>query len=582
MLLKADPSHRLPLLIPCSTGYTLENKTGSWRFFRPRYVQKTAPCRASCPAGEDLARIQTLVSRGLVKKAWEQLVLENPFPAVCGRVCFHPCEKACNRGRLDEAVAVHALERGIGDAALDVQRFPAPAPAKSARRVAIVGAGPAGLAAAYFLSRLGHRCEIFESRAQPGGLLRWGIPAYRLPPAVVEKEIGRIARLGVAIHCRTAVDEALFQKLVSSHDACLVACGYNRPIALNIAGGHYARDGLQFLEDLRGGKRPSFNGPAAVIGGGNTAIDVARGLVRCGAKPILVYRRTLADMPAFAPEITMALEEGVKLMELAAPLAIEKTGAGAAPAAQYILKLQKMEVSDRPIGGRARVIPAKGRQESLRVQQVFAAIGAAAHGIAQAPAAAGDGLVLSHCQFRVREKPLVFIGDPATPVKSVAHAIGSGKQAALALDTLFRKGYTKIEDELAACQIGPGPALSMAAYQGIEAPPARRVVAFEELNCAYFESAARAVLPRLGAGLRRTRFAEIEAGLSGDALQAEARRCFACGTCNACDNCRLFCPEMAVVAEKGTRRIDYDYCKGCGICVAECPRSAMTMEEEPR
>ncbi len=444
--MKNSPFKELPLFIPHSHTSTAVNKTGSWRFFHPIYDEKTAPCSAACPVGQDIARIEMLTAGGLLNDAWQLILKENPLPAVCGRVCFHPCESACNRGNLDAPLAIHHLERFLGDTALQKATIPDAmiSPAR-AQRVAIAGAGPAGLSAAYFLTRLGYRCEVFEAESVPGGMLSLGIPGYRLPRNVLDCEIKRIENLGVTIHCDQPVTAGRLQKICAAYDALFVGCGYSRSIALNINGGHLADDGLDFLRRLHQGKTMSFTGQAVVIGGGNTAIDVARCLTRLGASPLIVYRRRVQDMPAFEPEVAMALQEGVKIMELAAPIRIRHTPSESS-SGRYTLTLQQMKISNTPISGRARVIPDGEKTKIIDAQNIFSAIGAEPDALWHLPAADHTGsLSLSHCQLIEQKIPLVFGGDLTSPVKSVADAIASGKQAAMALDTYFEKGLEAVD-----------------------------------------------------------------------------------------------------------------------------------------
>ncbi len=575
---------QLPLFIPHSSTSTAQNKTGSWRFFHPKYDEKTAPCSSACPLGQDIARIEMLASGGLFQDAWHKIIEENPFPAVCGRVCFHPCEGACNRSTLDDPIAIHNLERFLGDAAISQERTPdfTLQPARG-KKVAIAGAGPAGLSAAYFLRQLGYACDVFEAAAEPGGLLRMGIPTYRLPRDILDHEIKRIEDLGVNIFCRTPVTVNRLEKIHLEYDALFIGCGCARSIALKIEGGHLACDGLDFLRRLQREEMVSFSGRAAVIGGGNTAVDVARALARLGASPLIVYRRRLDDMPAFDPEVKMALDEGVEIMELAAPVRIEENQADlSSSGTNYTLTLQQMKINSGKIGGRAQAIPDGEKTRAIQVQGIFVAIGAEADSRWNLPAAGREGtLFLSHCQLSRRKIPYIFGGDLSSPVKSVADAIASGKQAALTLDTYFEKGLKAVEPRLAACRVGPGPALCMNAYLGGERRSRNaQIVSNDQIVMDYFRTAPRVTPASLDAGRRRRSFAEIESALSSDAAQEEAARCFNCGTCNACDYCRLYCPEMAVKVEKAQRSIDMDYCKGCGVCVTECPRNAMALEEE--
>lgn len=319
----------------------------------------------------------------------------------------------------------------------------------------------------------------------------------------------------------------------------------------------------------------------AVLGGGNTAIDVARSVMRLGGKAVILYRRRRRDMPAFEDEIQMALEEGVELKELSAPVRIEADGK------DYLLTWQRMEVVDTDPRGRARVAPIPEKTESLRCTRIFKAIGlTASEGWTNPPEKGGDILSLTSTVLVTPPSgPVrVYGGDLASATKSVVHAIDSGKEAALALDIFFQKGAGEIEPELKACQVGNGPSLSFEGY--LKGPRCRRsphVVQPEEINTDHFHFSPRIVKPRLLKEERVRSFAEIDLNISANLAMGEAKRCFNCGLCNQCDNCRLFCPDLSIIREDTPqgRRIDYDYCKGCGICVVECPRNAMVLEEEP-
>jgi NADPH-dependent glutamate synthase beta subunit-like oxidoreductase len=527
-----------------------------------------------------------LTTQGLLTKAWETILEENPFPSICGRVCFHPCETACNRAELDEPIAVRSLERFLGDHNISKNKtLDANKVAQHSKNIAIAGAGPAGLAAAYFLSRLGYACDVFEAQSAPGGLLRWGIPAYRLPDDILSKEIKRIEYQGVTIHCETAVTEEFMEKIRTTYDALFIGCGYGRPIVLKILGEELANDGLEFLRQIRQGKMIPIRGTVAVVGGGNTAIDLARSLLRLGAKPIIVYRRRRQDMPAFAPEIEMALTEGIQLKELVSPIRFEEIKSSSSKSnGNYLITLQKMKVAAKQIKGRARVIPDGEKTESLTVDHIFIAIGAGPEAHWTTPSTQDSHqLKLSHCNIIEQELPVVFGGDLTNEAKSVTDAIASGKQAAIALDVLFKKGWEAIEASLFSCQVGAGPALSMASYLGENHNNrSAHIVSFDEINIDYFQPAARVTPVMLSADESHLSFSEIESTLSQSAASIEAARCFNCGICNACDYCRVFCPEVAIVAEKSQRYVNLDYCKGCGICVTECPRNAMALEEEKK
>ncbi|NNL77727.1 MAG: FAD-dependent oxidoreductase [Desulfobacterales bacterium] len=560
------------------------NKTGSWRFFHPKYEEKTAPCSAACPVGQDIPRIEMLAARGLFKDAWQTILTENPFPAVCGRVCFHPCETVCNRANLDENIAISNLERFLGDTVLAQQKKPdLVIKPPSGKKVAIAGAGPAGLAAAYFLSRLGYGCDVFEASSEPGGLLRWGIPAYRLPRHILSHEIGRIENLGAGIHCGKPVSRGLLDKIYTEYDAFFIGCGYGQSIELNIEGGDLACLGLDFLSKIRHEEKMSFRDTAVIVGGGNTAVDVARTLIRLGASALIVYRRRRDDMPAFKPEVAAAVKEGVRIMELVAPIRFqEMPGDTSSTRPDYRLTLQQMKVSKKSIGNRARVIPDGEKTKTITAQSIFVAIGAETDALWHFPKAdESKTLNLSHCKFIEQKLPVVYGGDLTSPVKSVTDAIASGKQAAMALDTYFNHGIDAVEKQLTACQVGAGPALSMSAYLGEDRQFRNaHIVDYDEIVNDYFPLAPRLNPRSLDAEQSIQSFAEINATFETKAAKDEAARCFNCGICNACDYCRLYCPEMAVKVAKAERWIDMDYCKGCGVCATECPRNAMALEEE--
>lgn len=559
---------RVSLFLPMSRTTTLANNTGAWSFMRPRYAEKTAPCSAHCPCGEDIPRIEMLVSRGEIGAAWRTILDENPFPGICGRVCFHPCEAACNRGERDEPVAINALERFVDQAAVaGAEEAGLSAAAPVGRRIAIAGAGPAGLAAAYFLARLGYSCEIFEASKAAGGVLRSGIPAYRLP---AEAAKGRF-------------------------DAIFVACGNGKPQKLGVPGEELAVDGLAFLEAARNGGSAAAEaarrgGAAIVVGGGNSAIDVARSLIRLGVSTTIVYRRRRDDMPAFGNEVARALEEGVRLLELRAPVSVEKAGEGIA------LKVRRMRLVGLGADGRMKVAPEEGAIETIRADALYAAIGAAPAEAWMTPPEGAAAASMRHCAALWSGPaglPVLYGGDSVNADESVADAIASGKQAAIALDAWFSGGAASVDAALARSAVGDGRALSMELYRGgPRSGRAPRLVALSDINLDYFPSAAAERGASMTPEAAVAGFGEVEAALEPERAAAQAERCFNCGICNDCDNCRTFCPEAAVSAPRAAkgggwlaevgpdRSVDSSYCKGCGICVRECPRSAMVIEEQ--
>jgi NADPH-dependent glutamate synthase beta subunit-like oxidoreductase len=578
MTKKSELTENSPLYISRSHILTDINKTGSWRFVRPVYREKTAPCSTACPAGEDIPRIEMYFNQERFDDALKTILLENPFPSVCGRVCFHPCERVCNRACLDEPVAIHAMERFIGDADIKDDLKPGlKTNPVNGKTVCIIGAGPAGLAAGYFLSRLGYSCDIYEAQPEPGGILRWGIPRYRLPEDVLACEIQRIKTFGVKITCNTPVTQDFIQSAKKRYHAFFIGCGHGRSLKMNIPGEDMACDGLEYLSRLRNGETVSSGPTAAVIGGGNTAIDVARSVVRQGTSTTLVYRRRKQDMPAFEEEMKMAVDEGVAIMELFSPVKIEND------AGEFVLSLQRMKTDGMKTDhGRARVVPAGESLHHFRVRKIFTAIGAEPSDPWQSfPKKSDEIMYFSHCAMTASDPPFLFGGDLTNTAKSVPDAVASGKQAAMAIDIFFNRGRNAVANRLNSCRIGNGPGLSMSRYME-EKQPERSldVVSIDNINLDYFPRTPRVQIKTLGVKERIHSFDEIKTTLTVDQALDESGRCFNCGICNACDNCRIFCPEIAVIHSDGDRRIDLDYCKGCGICVVECPRSAMDFQEE--
>ncbi len=575
-------TNQKPLFMPKTYKTTESNKTGSWRFLKPRYEDKTSPCSAACPAGEDIAMIEMLTSQGLFKEAWETILRENPLPGICGRVCFHPCEGICNRKDFDSSIAVHSIERFLADAASRNDLKPALEKLpQQPHKTAVIGAGPAGLSAAWFLSILGYPCDIYESLPEAGGVLRWGIPEYRLSLAVLKGEIARIESQGVRIFTGKPASLESLNELKKDYRAVFLGCGHSSSTSLGVAGEtpESVKDGLAFLKKIRQGEIPPCQGLSAVIGGGNTAVDLARTIIRLGGKAVILYRRRRQDMPAFEDEVAMALEEGVELNELLSPESIKPHGG------RYRLILRRMKIEGRDQDGRGRIVPADETTE-IDVEHVFTATGANAAQPWYKPSFdRTNTMVLSHCTLLFEDGGhlLAYGGDIVNATKNVTQAIASGKQAALALDTFFQKGKDAIESRLVECRVGSGPALSMEVYlRGPRRLRSSHVVQHEEINTDYFQFEPRMTQPRLLAEERCSSFDEVDLRISANMSLREAGRCFNCGLCNQCDNCYFFCPDVAVKRGRDMkdRHIDYDYCKGCGLCAAECPRYAVTLGKE--
>jgi len=524
-------------------------RTGTWASRSPQRRDLEAPCAHACPAGNDIRAFVAAIGERHYDDALSILLETTPLPGTCGRVCPAPCMESCNRSALDEAVEIRALERYAAEHGIR----PRPTSPWRDESVAVVGSGPAGLSAAYHLARLGYRVTIYESGHELGGLLRSGIPEYRLPRAVLDAEIEGILAHGVEVARGAFVDRAALLDLSRRHSAVFIATGLQTLSGLNL--GADAEDviqGIAFLDLARLGKIDVRRQRVAVVGGGNTAIDAARTALRLGARSVqILYRRTRAEMPAIHEEIEEALAEGVTLSELVAPLALRRQRG------QAVLTCARMELGPADASGRPRPVPQTGEdaQFELVCDRVILALGQSADvSILPEGAEVYEGAAL----LGLAGAPIFAGGDLATNEGTVAHAIGSGRRAAW-----------HIHRTLTGVDLFP--------------PPPQGVATREVMHLHGFERSTAARPYELPPAVRRRSFSEVRLGLleePGEELAAaEAARCFHCGACNECDRCVRYCPEGILVRDGDGYRFDYDYCKGCGICAAECPRGVIYMTE---
>ncbi|MDA8108263.1 MAG: NAD(P)-binding protein [Betaproteobacteria bacterium] len=538
---------RKPFAITLDPGSSLANHTGSWRTLRPEYVDRLPPCNAACPAGENIQGWLAHAESGDYEAAWRLLVQDNPMPAVMGRVCYHPCEGACNRGALDDAVGINSVERFLGDEA--IRRgwgFPQPAE-RSGKRVLVVGAGPSGLSAAYHLARAGHQAVIHEAGPVAGGMMRFGIPKYRLPRAVLEAEIARILALGIELRLNAKVTDLLATMKEGAFDAAFLAVGAHIAKRAYIPAGSSAKmlDAVSLLRSMEGEAKPMLGQRVVVYGGGNTAFDVARTARRLGAEEsVVVYRRTREKMPAHDLELEEALQEGVMVKWLSTI-----THAG-----ESSITVEKMALD-------AKGFPhPTGEYETLEADALVLALGQDVD-LSLLEAVPGleidDGVVKVGPDMMTGHPGIFAGGDMVPSERTVTVAIGHGKKAARHVDAWLRG----------------------ARY----VPPAKpETAAFERLNTWYYSDAPKTVRPLLDVIRRQSTFDEVVGGLDEGSARYEARRCLSCGNCFECDNCYGVCPDNAVVKlGPGKRyRFNYDYCKGCGLCAAECPCGAIRMVPE--
>ena len=535
-----------PFAITLDPGSSLANHTGSWRTMKPVYVDRLPPCNAGCPAGENIQGWLFHAESGDYEKAWRVLTLDNPLPAIMGRVCYHPCEGACNRGHLDSAVGINSVERFLGDEAIRRGwKFDAPVGA-SGKKVLVVGAGPSGLSAAYHLARLGHSVEIHEAGPLSGGMMRFGIPKYRLPRDVLDAEVQRILDLGVVLKFNAKVANIEESMKQGGFDAAFLAVGAHIGKRAYIPAGDAARivDAVSVLRSMEGAEKPMLGRKVVVYGGGNTAIDVARTVKRMGAEPIIVYRRTRDKAPAHDFEIEEALQEGVMIKWLST---IKQASEGE-------ITIEKMQLDDKGFP------QPTGEYEKLDADSVVLALGqdvdlSLLHGVSGLEIK--DGVVEVGTNMMTGHPGIFAGGDMVPSERTVTTGVGHGKKAARHIDAWLRGSEYK-------------PA------------PKHEPVSYDQLNPWYYSDADNTVRPMLEIIRRQTSFDEVQGGLDESNALFEARRCLSCGNCFECDNCYGVCPDNAVIKLGPGKRFEfhYDYCKGCGICVSECPCGAIKMVPE--
>jgi 2-oxoacid:acceptor oxidoreductase gamma subunit (pyruvate/2-ketoisovalerate family) len=547
----------------------------------PVFRTKMSPCEAGtthCIAGEDIRTILSLIQRNQFEEAFENIKFENPFPGVCGRVCFHPCETPCNRNEYDEGIAINALERAVFDHA-DRKAVRKPIKKeKTGKKVAIIGSGPAGMTCAYFLVVLGHDVTVFEASSVLGGIPRIGIPAYRLPREVVDSEIEEIVDLGVKVKSNTEVGKDIsFNSITDEYDACFIGVGANASVKLNIPGelGSGVISGIEFLKSIGLGKEVDLGSKVGVIGGGNTAVDAARTAKRLGAREVtILYRRTLKEMPAYLQEVEAAEKEGIKLTELSMPVKILYNGKKLVGVECLKTNLVKKDGDERP-----RPEPIHGTNFMVDIDTLIVAVSEVPKIPFLPPPIEMVGSLIKVDSLGRTSMPGVYAGGDATSIsRTVVEAIGSGKRAAVGIDIWLTGTDEKIFGYL---QKGERGAISIVKYLNKNyVAQDSALTSFKDLNVAYFNKAFRAQVTELPIEARSSNFNEIISGLSKKKAIEEAERCFQCGQCTLCENCYIFCPDVAIRFDMNESSLvmTHESCNECGICIQECPRSAIGWE----
>jgi 2-oxoacid:acceptor oxidoreductase delta subunit (pyruvate/2-ketoisovalerate family) len=537
-----------PFAITLDPGSSLANHTGSWRTSRPVYLDRLPPCNNACPSGENIQGWLYHAESGDYEAAWRVLVEDNPLPAVMGRVCYHPCETSCNRGQFDTAVGINSVERFLGDEAIKRGwKFDVPAQT-TGKKVLVVGAGPSGLSAAYHLARLGHQVTINDAGPYAGGMMRFGIPKYRLPRETLDAEVQRILDMGVTLKLNTKVDNILDAMKIGCFDAAFLAVGAHIGKRAFIPAGTAAKvlDAVSVLRSMEGEEKPMLGRRVVVYGGGNTAMDVARTAKRLGATDaIIVYRRTREKMPAHDFEVEEALQEGILIKWLSTIKNVSNEGT---------LTIEKMELDEKGFP------QPTGEFETLESDSLVLALGqdvdlSLLNGVPEL--VVKDGVVQVATNMMTGHPGIFAGGDMVPSERTVTVGIGHGKKAACNIDT-WLSGETYAEE------------------------PKHELATYEKLNPWYYADAPQTMRPILDLLRRQSTFDEVQGSLDESNALFEARRCMSCGNCFECDNCYGVCPDNAVIKRGPGKRFafNYDYCKGCGICVAECPCGAIKMVPE--
>jgi NADPH-dependent glutamate synthase beta subunit-like oxidoreductase len=526
---------------------TIGKGAGARRWQRPLYVDHLPPCNHACPAGENIQAWLALAQEGNYEAAWRKYMEENPLPGTHGRACYHPCESACNRQFLDQAVSIHSLDRFLGDLANEKGWTIAPGP-PTGKRVLVVGAGPAGLSCAYHLRRFGHDVEIRDANPEPGGMMHYGIPAYRLPREGLDKEIARIEAMGVTVVRNSRVTDVLAEKAAGAFDAVFLAIGAQVANHLDIPAmdGGKIIDAVTLMERVEKGRAPSLGRVVGIVGGGNTAMDAARMAKRLGAEEaVIIFRFDKAQMEAHPYEAMEAFAEGVKIKWLST---VKQFG-------EDEILVEQMEMLPDGTG-----CAGTGQFQTLKTDSLVLAVGqhADVEFLKKVPdLRIGRGNVVE-VDAHMRAGDGIFAGgDMIGGSRTMTAAVGHGKKAARNIDAWLRGGV-------------------------YEKPPPHPPVPYELLNVTVFLDAARREHAELPVE-KRTGFDEIVSGLSEREARYEATRCLSCGNCFECDNCYAACPEQAIVKLGKGRfyRVELDLCTGCAACFEQCPCHAIAMVPEP-
>lgn len=551
-----------------------ENYTGRWRSVKPVYsISKIAPCSMACPIGTDIPSVLNLIKSGRFEEGWRLLKSYNPLPGVCGRICSHPCTERCNKNGYNSEIFIPKLERFLADyGRINNYTLDIPPLGNKGKGIAIVGSGPAGISCAYFLRSKGYEVTIFEATNDLGGILRWGIPDYRLQKAFLEYEIKTVIDNGVRIKIGISISRDIsIKRLLSDYDAVFVSIGAHKSSELKInediwrggSNNNKVISGLEFLKDINRHKidKNKIGKEVAVIGGGNTAIDVARSLLRLNSQPLIIYRKSKDAMPAIINEVEEAVKEGVKIFFNTLPIRFIDNGDSMA-----IECMQTYQKTGDDLSRTKDITLIENSNFFIEVNNIITAVGQEPD-LLSLMGDSGDSISLLDnkligvdSNYHTSIKGLFAGGDVITRNRTVANAIAGGKNAALSIDNFLTNTNNNA------------------------GTTTTHIASIDKLNLYYLSCDEKTIFPYLPVERRLSGFKEIDLPIDKELAIKEASRCWSCGKCISCDNCILYCPDLAVSKDEISNRynINYDYCKGCGICAEECPVSAILINKEEK
>ena len=547
---------KLPLALAYDLSKVVPYKTGSWRTLMPINIMQTPPCTHSCPSSNDIRGfLRVLAEKQDYDEAWHVLTRTNPLPATCGRVCPHPCEAGCNRRDFDTPLAINSAERAVGDYGLEHNLKHKKLISKRKEKVAVVGSGPAGLSCAFHLAKRGFQVKIFEADSEPGGMMRYGIPSYRLPNYILKQEIEKILELGIELECNVKVGVNIpMDQLTRDYNAVFLGLGAQTGTSIKIPGedAQNVFTGVEFLKLINSGQIVEIGKDVVVIGGGNTAMDCARVAKRLGGNVSVFYRRTRVEMPAITAEIDEAMEERIMFRYHTNPVKIitdEDRVVG--------LLCGQMELKEPDASGRARPVPIEGSESVYPADTVIMATGQAVDYDGIEIQKRDDQWISTNEDLMTSMDGVFAGGDAVLGLETVTTAIGQGMRAASAIEDYIEGN---VESRLSQ-------------------PP---VIYSKDLNTYYYESAKRFTKEAVSIHTRLKNFREIYPSFDPKDIIKESERCLSCGLCFNCGNCYMYCPDNAVKISPSTGRyeFDLDFCKGCGLCAKECPCHYILMSLE--